>query len=287
MKKFAIALLTLVMMLSLTLVAACSSPCEHVWEETSNTATCTTDGTKTFTCSECEETKTEASQKTGHNMSAYEVTTAAVCNTPGVKTSTCQNEGCNYSTTQTIMAPGHNIYDPSCRILFWNGSGNNINYHSVCMDCGGIDTAESSLGNYRTLDKLFAPLPTDQNAIFSFYKVVYVYNYDVSFSVMKDGQLMEIGQADQAAKACTIDVAASTTGASEANIAGDIIVVNGKLTIKGDVNFSGSIVVKAGSTLVIDSTANIANSGSITVEAGATLTNNGTVTGTAIVNQNS
>ena len=46
---------------------------------------------------------------------------------------------------------------------------------------------------------------------------------------------------------------------------------NGKLTIKGDVNFSGSIVVKAGSTLVIDSTANIANSGSITVEAGATL----------------
>ena len=72
-----------------------------------------------------------------------------------------------------------------------------------------------------------------------------------------------------------------------ADIAGDIVVVNGKLTIKGDVNFSGSIVVKAGSTLDIKSGATIANTGSIVIEAGATLINNGTVSGTAIVNQNS
>ncbi len=286
MKKFVVALLTLVMMFSLSALVACSKPCEHDWKQTANTATCTADGTITKTCTLCEETTTEASQKTGHDMGEYVVTTQAVCATDGVKTSTCRN-GCGHTQTQTIMAPGHNIYAESCRILFWNGSGNNINYHSVCADCGGIDTADSSLGNYRTLNKLFAPLESDKNAIKSFYKVVYVYNYDVAFSIMKDGQLMEIGKAGEKARACTIDVVEATNSSeTTADIAGDIVVVNGKLTIKGDVDFSGSIVVKAGSTLEIKSGATIANTGSITVEAGATLINNGTVTGTAIV-QNS
>ena len=105
---------------------------------------------------------------------------------------------------------------------------------------------------------------------------------------MKDGQLFEIGQADATAKKCTIDAVDATNGAdTTADIAGDIVVVNGKLTIKGDVNFSGSIIVKAGSTLDIKSGATIANTGSIVIEAGATLINNGTVSGTAIVNQNS
>ncbi|MBR2030216.1 MAG: hypothetical protein IJ999_04860 [Clostridia bacterium] len=280
MKKFVIALLALVMIFSMSMFVACGE-CEHDWKVTANTATCTADGTKTFTCSLCDETKTEPSQKTGHDMGEYVVTTEAVCATNGVKTATCKN-GCGHTETKTIMAPGHNIYAESCRILYWNGSGNNINYHSVCQDCGEIDTADSSLGNYRTLDKLFAPLESDKNAIFSFHKVVYVYNYDVSFSIMKDAQLMEIGQADKPARSCTIDVAASTTGAEKATIAGDIVVVNGKLTINGPVDFSGSIVVKAGSTLEISEGATIANSGSITVEAGATLINNGTVTGNAI-----
>lgn len=286
MKKFVVALLTLVMMFSLSLLVACGE-CEHSWKVTNDTATCTADGTKTFVCEKCEDTKTEASVKLGHNMGAYVVTTPAVCATAGVKTSTCQN-GCGHTETQAIQAPGHNIAAESCRILFWNGSGNNINYHSVCADCGGIDTADASLGNYRTLNKLFAPLQSDQNAIFSFHKVVYVYKYDASFSKMKDGQLFEIGQADATAKKCTIDAVDATNGVdTTADIAGDIVVVNGKLTIKGDVNFSGSIIVKAGSTLDIKSGATIANTGSIVIEAGATLINNGTVSGTAIVNQNS
>lgn len=282
MKKFVIALLALVMIFSMSALVACSKPCEHDWKVSANTATCTADGTKTFTCSLCDETKTEAAQKTGHDMGEYVVTKEAVCATAGEKTATCKN-GCGHTDTKAIMAPGHNIYAESCRILYWNGSGNNINYHSVCQDCGEIDTADSSLGNYRTLDKLFAPLASDKNAIFSFHKVVYVYNYDVEFSVMKDAQLMEIGQAGQAAKSCTIDAVTATNGNSTtADIAGDIVVVNGKLTIKGDVDFSGSIVVKAGSTLEISAGATIANSGSIKVEAGATLINNGTVTGNAI-----
>lgn len=63
MKKIVSYLLILSLLLSLgALLASCSTPCEHQWDDGTVTlaATQETDGVKTFTCKLCSETKTES-----------------------------------------------------------------------------------------------------------------------------------------------------------------------------------------------------------------------------------
>ena len=80
---------------------------EHQWDEGKVTtpATCTENGVKTYTCSVCNETKTETITATGHKWDDGKVTTEPTCTKNGVKTYTCSV--CNETKTETITATGH------------------------------------------------------------------------------------------------------------------------------------------------------------------------------------
>ena len=70
----------LLVLFSIFVFSACSSECEHDWQEKSVTpAGCTQDGQKLFECSKCQETKTEAIAKTGHTGGTATCTNKAIC----------------------------------------------------------------------------------------------------------------------------------------------------------------------------------------------------------------
>ena len=79
----------------------------HAWDDGKVTteAACEKDGVKTYTCSACQETKTEAIRATGHKWDNGKVTTEATCDKDGVKTFTCKN--CGKTRTEAIAAKGH------------------------------------------------------------------------------------------------------------------------------------------------------------------------------------
>ena len=63
-------------------------------------ATCTADGTITYTCSRCGETKTETIKATGHKWSSWKRTAAATVFKPEVQTRKCS--ACNKSETRNV-----------------------------------------------------------------------------------------------------------------------------------------------------------------------------------------
>lgn len=63
-------------------------------------ATCTADGTITYTCSRCNETKTETIKATGHKWSNWKRTAAATVFKPEVQTRKCST--CNKSETRNV-----------------------------------------------------------------------------------------------------------------------------------------------------------------------------------------
>ena len=63
-------------------------------------ATCTADGTLTYTCSRCNETKTETIKATGHKWSNWKRTAAATVFKPEVQTRKCST--CNKSETRNV-----------------------------------------------------------------------------------------------------------------------------------------------------------------------------------------
>ena len=63
-------------------------------------ATCTADGTLTYTCSRCNETKTETIKATGHKWSNWKRTAAATVFKPEVQTRKCS--ACNKSETRNV-----------------------------------------------------------------------------------------------------------------------------------------------------------------------------------------
>ena len=89
-----------------TLTQACSGA-NHPYDKgvVTKKATCTTDGTKTYTCSFCKATKKEVIKATGHSYDAGVVTKKATCTKAGVRTFTCKT--CKATKTETIKATGH------------------------------------------------------------------------------------------------------------------------------------------------------------------------------------
>ena len=86
-----------------------SIQCEHNYTSKVTTeATCTKDGVKTFTCSVCKDSYTEAIAATGKHNYTSKVTTEATCTKVGVKTFTCSV--CNNSYTEAITATGKHNY---------------------------------------------------------------------------------------------------------------------------------------------------------------------------------
>ncbi|MCD8094609.1 MAG: fibronectin type III domain-containing protein [Ruminococcus sp.] len=99
--------------------------------EVTTEATCTTDGLRTYTCSNCGDSYTEAIEATGHSYTS-EVTTEATCTTDRVITYTCSNCGDTY--TEVIpSSEGHSyvsevITEATCR------TEGLISY--TCSECG-------------------------------------------------------------------------------------------------------------------------------------------------------
>ena len=107
--KFIVLLISVLMVMTM-LFTACdeTTQCEHNYTSKVTTeATCTKDGVKTFTCSVCKDSYTEAIAATGKHNYTSKVTTEATCTKDGVKTFTCSV--CNDSYTEAIAATGHTV----------------------------------------------------------------------------------------------------------------------------------------------------------------------------------
>lgn len=97
----------------------------HSYKQTaSKEATCTAEGSKTYTCSKCGGSYTEKVAKTAHD---YKVTTTkeATCTAEGSKTYTCSK--CGGSYTETIAKIAHSYKDATCTAP------------KTCTSCGATD----------------------------------------------------------------------------------------------------------------------------------------------------
>ena len=88
-------------------VKTTDAPHVHTWDEGKVTTepTCTKAGVKTYTCTVCKETKTEAIAALGHKWDDGKVTTEPTCTAAGVKTYTCTV--CKETKTEAVAALGH------------------------------------------------------------------------------------------------------------------------------------------------------------------------------------
>lgn len=75
---------------------------DHSWDagKVTKSATCTKDGEKTYTCSGCGETKTEAIKATGHKMGAWKTVASATTQKAGRQERSCTV--CNYKESRSI-----------------------------------------------------------------------------------------------------------------------------------------------------------------------------------------
>ncbi|MBQ0059780.1 MAG: cell wall-binding repeat-containing protein, partial [Lachnospiraceae bacterium] len=120
----------------------------HAWNSgvVTTAATCTSDGVKTFTCTRCNGTKTEAIKATGHTWNSGVITTAATCTSNGVKTFTCTK--CNDTKTETINATGHKSQNVAAVAATCEKGGTTAG--TKCSVCGQIltgCTATNALGH--------------------------------------------------------------------------------------------------------------------------------------------
>ena len=90
-----------------------AADCEHEWDSGKITveATCTTVGVMTYTCTLCEDTKTEEIPEKEHDYAS--VVTPATCITAGYTTFTCSACGDSY-ISDNIDPLGHNYVDGVC-----------------------------------------------------------------------------------------------------------------------------------------------------------------------------
>ena len=88
---------------------------EHSWDEGQETKapTCSEVGTKTYTCSVCQQTKTEdiAINPEAHDWNEGVVTTPATCTTEGVKTFTCNHNPEHTKTESVAVDPEAHDWD--------------------------------------------------------------------------------------------------------------------------------------------------------------------------------
>lgn len=88
-------------------VKVLAGACEHIWGEgvVTKDATCTEDGVKTYTCTVCGGSKTEAIPALGHTWDEGVVTKEPTCTEAGVMTYTCTV--CGETESEDIPALGH------------------------------------------------------------------------------------------------------------------------------------------------------------------------------------
>lgn len=104
----------------------------HKWQpgEITKSPTCTTTGEQQYTCTVCNQTKTEPVKATGHNWD-IKITKEATCTSNGSYRRTCKT--CGYLENHTIQATGHkpeirNKKEATCSTTGYTGD----TYCSVC-----------------------------------------------------------------------------------------------------------------------------------------------------------
>ena len=122
----------------------------HTWDEgTITTApTCMEDGIKTFTCTVCKETETEAVAALGHNYSS--VVTEPSCTAQGYTTHTCSICGDSYTDTYVEMIP-HN-YNEGEQSALPNCTEEGVMTYT-CITCGDtyIEAIAATGHNYEAV----------------------------------------------------------------------------------------------------------------------------------------
>ncbi len=168
--------------------AACSGDDDshtHTWDsgEVTKAATCTETGTMTYTCTECNETKTETIAATGHTWGDWEVTTAATCGTAGEQTRTCSV--CKTSETEAIAATGNHTWDDG-----EEQEDGSILY--TCTVCGETKTEGGSSSSSGTTEGT-----TGEKTAYTFeaeYTDLWDHVADGSSGTVQDGDLIYTGQ---------------------------------------------------------------------------------------------
>ena len=155
----------------------------HSWDggKVTKAATCTTAGTKTYTCTRCKKTRTETIAATGHkavkdaavaatcettgktegshcsvcntvikaqtttaalghSWDSGKVTKAATCTTAGTKTYTCTR--CKKTRTETIAATGHKVVKDAAVAATCETAGKTEGSH--CSVCGTVLKAQTT-----------------------------------------------------------------------------------------------------------------------------------------------
>lgn len=109
----------------------------HSWDsgKVTEAATCKKEGTKTYTCKNCGETKTESIPKTEHQWDNGKVTKKATCTEDGLKVYTCKS--CGETKEEVLKATGHqhtelrNEKKATCKEEGYSGD-------IYCTDCGKL-----------------------------------------------------------------------------------------------------------------------------------------------------
>lgn len=109
----------------------------HDWSDgkVTEVATCKKEGTKTYTCKNCGEPKTESIPKKDHTWSEGKVTKEATCAEDGLKVYTCKD--CDETKEEVIKATGHqhtevrNAKRATCKEEGYSGD-------TYCKDCGKL-----------------------------------------------------------------------------------------------------------------------------------------------------
>ena len=110
---------------------------EHQWDngKVTKEATCKEEGSKTYTCSICGDTKTETIPKKEHSFDEGKVTKKATCTEDGLKVYTCKN--CGETKEETLKATGHQhteVRNEKKATCTEDGYSGDV----YCKDCGEL-----------------------------------------------------------------------------------------------------------------------------------------------------
>lgn len=110
---------------------------EHQWDngKVTKEATCKEEGSKIYTCSICGDAKTEAIPKKGHTWDEGKVTKKATCTEDGLKVYTCKS--CGETKEEVLKATGHQHTELRNEK---NGTCTEEGYSGdiYCTDCGEL-----------------------------------------------------------------------------------------------------------------------------------------------------
>lgn len=109
----------------------------HFWDDgkVTEAATCKKEGTKTYTCKNCGETKTESIPKTDHTWDEGKVIKKATCTEDGLKVYICKE--CGERKEEVLKATGHQhteIHNEKKATCTEEGYSGDI----YCTDCGEL-----------------------------------------------------------------------------------------------------------------------------------------------------